>query len=457
MKDYALIDSAVFGLVLVPVILLLLLASLRFYQVKFKPHPETVRKLMHSLMGVLTLSFPWLFQETWPVWVLAASSMLLLFLLRTLPALKAGVSNVLNAVERNTLGEIYFPLAVATIFQFSNGVLILYLIPVMVLSFADAMAAIVGLRYGHIRYQTCEGQKSLEGSVAFLLVTTLCVHIPLLLLTDMGRSETLLIALLLGILVMLFEAIAWRGLDNLFIPFACFFLLQEFMTIAYLNNGAQQLSIQLAVVAGLSLIIPLLKKRTTMDGGASLAVVLVIYMVWSLQPIIWLFAPLSYLICYSLLAKRARQSGNEIHSVFSVLSVSAPGFIWIFVYKIYPNDVYLYAFVFSYSVQLAMTGIARLMEKHYRSRTLLSNHGVVAWAVLQGWSLIAIPVLVVYQPATINLIFNALFVLFLIFSATWLFFKWQPDLDNCPVDIFRWYRQGSIALLASALYVLIFI
>ncbi len=457
MKDYVLVDSVVFGLVLVPMILLLLLASLRFYQIKFGPHPETVRKLMHSLMGMLTLSFPWLFQETWPVWVLAGSSMLLLFLLRTLPALKAGVSNVLNAVERNTLGEIYFPLAVAAIFQFSNGVLVLYLIPVMVLSFADAMAAIVGLRYGHIRYQTCEGQKSLEGSVAFLLVTMFCVHIPLLLLTDLGRSETLLIALLLGILVMLFEAIAWRGLDNLFIPFACFFLLQEFMTIAYQVNGAQQLSIQLAVVASLSLIIPLMRKRTTMDGGASLAVVLVIYMVWSLQPALWLFAPLSYLICYSLLAKRARQSGNEIHSVFSVLSISAPGFIWMFVYKIHPNESYLYAFVLSYAVQLALTGTARLMETHCRQRTLLSNHGIISWVVLQGWSLILVPVLIVSQATTINLMYKALLSLFLILSAVLLFIKWQPDLDNCPVDIFRWYRQGSITLFISALYVAIFI
>ena len=454
MRAYALFDSAFIGLALVSLALVVLLLILRLYQIKLKPHPETVRKLMHSLMGLVTLTFPWLFQETWPVWLLAGSSMLLLFLLRTLPVLKSGVSNVLNAVERNTLGEVYFPLAVAAIFQLSSGNLVLYLIPVMVLSFADAMAAVVGLRYGYTRYQTCDGEKSLEGSLAFLFVTTFCVLVPLLLLTDLGKSETLLIALLLGILVMLFEAVAWRGLDNIFIPFASFFLLQEFMAIAQQDDGSSQLALQLFVVAGLSFIVPLMKKKTTLDGGAALAVVLVLYLIWSLLPLIWIFAPLSYLIVYSWLAIRARQSGNELHTVFSVLSISAAGFGWIFIHKLWPNDIYLYCFVLSYAMQLAMTGTARLMERHHRARTGLTKPSVVAWAVLQGWCVIIIPVLLYTRAHDYAMLLEILFALFAIFLATLIFVKWQPDLDNCPVDITRWYRQGTIAVSMSASYLL---
>ena len=454
MKEHALFDSPFVGLLLVPGALIVLLLLLRYYQVSCKPHPETVRKLMHSLMGALTLSFPWLFSETWPVWFLAGGSVVLLFSLRALPVLRDGVSNVINAVDRNTLGELYFPLAVACVFQFSAGNLVLYLVPVMVLSFADAMAAVVGLRYGQLRYQTSEGEKSLEGSIAFLLVATLCIHVPLLLLSDLGRSETLLIALLLGMLVMLFEAIAWRGLDNLFIPFACFFLLQEFIAIAGQVDGASQIAIQLAVVSGLSLLVLLLRKRTTLDAGAALAVVIVLYLVWSLQSAIWLLAPVSYLLIYSLLAKRANQCGSELHSVFSVLSVSAAGFVWIFIDKLWPGEVYFYCFTLSYAVQLALTGTARLMDTQHPQRTELSKPVVFSWVVLQGWVLIALPAVFIGHAVLVAKV--SILMLLAIVTGVLVFMKWQPGLDNCPVGISRWYRQGITALVFSTMVLIVY-
>ena len=99
----------------------------------------------------------------------------------------------------------------------------------LTLALADAGAALIGKRYGTLHYVTGDGEKTVEGSAAFLIVALLSTQVPLLLFTGTGRAESLVIALTLALLVMLLEAIAWRGLDNLFIPLGAFFLLKSFL------------------------------------------------------------------------------------------------------------------------------------------------------------------------------------------------------------------------------------
>ena len=73
----------------------------------------------------------------------------------------------------------------------------------------------------------------------------MCVHVPLLLGSDTGRTETLLIAVLLALVAMLFEAIAWAGLDNLVLPLVGHLLLR-----IYLGLTVADLEMRLAVTAG---------------------------------------------------------------------------------------------------------------------------------------------------------------------------------------------------------------
>ena len=65
-----------------------LMAGLRAAQAVRSPHPELVRKLMHMGMGVVMAALPWLFDAAWPVWVLTAASMGMLFSVRFVPALR---------------------------------------------------------------------------------------------------------------------------------------------------------------------------------------------------------------------------------------------------------------------------------------------------------------------------------------------------------------------------------
>ena len=76
---------------------------------------------------------------------------------------------VAHRVERATFGELYFPLSVAWLFWLTCGDdPLLFVIPILMLTLADAAAAVVGARYGLTPY--IGAGKSLEGSAAFAVV-----------------------------------------------------------------------------------------------------------------------------------------------------------------------------------------------------------------------------------------------------------------------------------------------
>ncbi|NEQ28311.1 MAG: hypothetical protein F6K28_56880, partial [Microcoleus sp. SIO2G3] len=70
------------GMLLVLSILGGLIVSLKQVQRHFSPHPEIVRKLLHIPMGLITLSFPWLFDRPLPVVLLAAIAITTLVAIR---------------------------------------------------------------------------------------------------------------------------------------------------------------------------------------------------------------------------------------------------------------------------------------------------------------------------------------------------------------------------------------
>lgn len=84
------------------------------------------------------------------------------------------------------------------------------LIGILVAGIADAIAAVVGKRFGRTRYP---GGKSLEGSAAFLAVV-----LPILLLLVPGL--TLPVALILALALTVLEAPTLPLADNLYLPLA---------------------------------------------------------------------------------------------------------------------------------------------------------------------------------------------------------------------------------------------
>jgi phytol kinase len=218
------------GIALVLAVLVTLFLVLRVVQLKYSPHPESIRKVLHITMGVVTLAFPWMFAEDWPVVLLAGMSMLLFVLLRFYPHLSRWLGDVIYAVERDSLGEFCFPFSVAVLFLLANGNVLLYSVPILTLALADPVAALIGMRYGRLWYQGVKSRKSVEGSLAFFMVTLVITFLSLQLFTETAYVDGLLIAFNLSALLTLVEAFGSHGLDNFLIPVAGFFLLKNLLS-----------------------------------------------------------------------------------------------------------------------------------------------------------------------------------------------------------------------------------
>jgi len=77
---------------------------------------EGTRKMMHGGSGLLTLTFPFIFGELWPVLFLTSAAALLMGLVKFVPPLRRRMGGAVSGVNRTTVGELYFPIAVAVLF-----------------------------------------------------------------------------------------------------------------------------------------------------------------------------------------------------------------------------------------------------------------------------------------------------------------------------------------------------
>lgn len=221
--------STLFGIIAVMACVGGLLAGLALYQRCRAPDPEWVRKLMHIGSGLVALSFPWAFDRTWPVLCLSLLSFSAMVALRRVRGLRQRYGRVVAAVERGSWGEYCFPLAIGTVFVLAEGNVALYVVPVSILTFADAAAALFGKRFGTVHYRIFEGKKSLEGTITFFVVALLCICVPLALLDGHFSGNLLLAAFLVSAVLALAEAVSWGGMDNLTVPLTGFFALRSYL------------------------------------------------------------------------------------------------------------------------------------------------------------------------------------------------------------------------------------
>ncbi|SMX45690.1 hypothetical protein [Actibacterium lipolyticum] len=177
---------------------------------------EIQRKIVHISAGGLAICLPWVFADAWPVYLLLGLTLGAMIAMR-LPVL-SGLGKTLHGVNRKSYGDFLLVVSVGLVFLFSNGNAVLYVLPLAVLTLADAAAAIAGSTYGKHFFRTEDGHKSLEGSAVFFLVTLLVCILCFLMLTDIPRENVILLAAAIAVFTTVVEADSWHGFDNLFLP-----------------------------------------------------------------------------------------------------------------------------------------------------------------------------------------------------------------------------------------------
>jgi phytol kinase len=422
---------------------LAMLFLLRLYRKWMGAEGEWVRKLAHIGTGLLSISLPWIFTSRVPVFIVCGASIALVLTMRHLPLIRNQLSGVLDGVARESWGEIYFPVSVALLYQFAHGSKLVYSVPLVVLTLADTVAALTGAEYGKHGFSATGATKSMEGSIAFFCTAFFSVHVALLVFSDAGRIETLLISLDIALIVMLLEAIAWRGLDNIFIPLGVFILLRIYLTMPLV-----QLWHRFLVGIGLVMFVTAYARRTTLQGSALLASALVLYASWALGGWQWLVPPLMLLLVSSLSFPGKTAESNRTHNLYAVISVASAGLVWLFFYRMWQQPGLLFPYTLSYTVHLAIVAWSLRYPRVASGGTARVRVAAVA-CVLKSW-LLMFGLYVGMEGVSRVSLLQAGAALPLCAIAFWVFYLLEPRKEGIyPASRLRWLRQGALVMVAS--------
>lgn len=208
-----------------------LLAVVLALAARWKPiaraHAEIRRKLIHVSLGAYCLFLPVIFEHTWEVCLACALTIGVFKLARG--RLRAALGDGLHAVDRASHGEIYFAFAVALLFALCDGApdalgAASYVLPLAILTISDAAAALVGSRFGRLRFSVGDGSKSWEGVLAFAVSAWLVSFATLSLLTDLDPGQIGALSVAAAAVGAAVEATSTRGADNLLLPLALYAL-----------------------------------------------------------------------------------------------------------------------------------------------------------------------------------------------------------------------------------------
>ncbi len=405
---------------------------------RFVKDSEQLRKLAHLGTGGLALPFPWLFSSLPPVLLVCGLALLLLIAVSCIPLVRTRLGGSLYSIERRSRGEFYFPIAVALLFALARGDKLLYLIPLLVLTFADAVASVLGTIYGKVAYEGIGGSKSLEGSVAFFTVAFFTVHVPLLLFTELSRPQSLLVALDIALVVTLLEAVSWRGQDNLIIPLGVFLLLH-----IYTAMPLRYLVVRFIAASFLLVFVLLYRSRTTLQASALLASALVLYASWGVGGWPWLVAPAVLFICYSLFLPGKIPATVPKDTTYAVTSVASAGLFWLYISELRGTQAQIFPYTVAYTIHLAILG--------WTLRCLIVPDQCALrrgpMLVIQSWLLMFVPY-VCLQPFSQVTLLQAALALPLCALAFGIFCLFEPrHQGRYEVNGWRWVRQAVLVFV----------
>lgn len=222
-------------------VLLGLMALVRRIATAHDIGPEMQRKLVHIGTGLYALTLPWLFPDRWPVYLLVGVTLVVMLVLRLPKVATTGLGATLHGVERQSYGDLMLAIAVGMCLFLSGDQPWLYVLPIAILTLADAAAALAGSSYGRKFFTVEEGRKSIEGSVVFFTLSFLISLVCLMLMTPLPPVNMLLISAMVAGFGTMVEATSWQGFDNLFLPVGL---------LIFLATHAQKDPLSLAVLAG---------------------------------------------------------------------------------------------------------------------------------------------------------------------------------------------------------------
>ena len=184
-----------------------------------KTRPEVSRKFLHIMVGNMIFAMPF-FSDHWVmVWFLTLPITIVLFFLTEYSPIKID-----NSVTESghALGLFFYAgiwTVLIAVFSKQLWIVALAIVPMV---YGDGFAALIGQKFGRIKYKVFGGEKSLEGSLTMFVVTTVMSVFVWMVFATIGYPNMPQFNLwaILGIsaVATVCEALSYGGIDNLTVP-----------------------------------------------------------------------------------------------------------------------------------------------------------------------------------------------------------------------------------------------
>jgi dolichol kinase len=199
----------------------LLLRFVRWAQTARPLPPFLFRKVLHAVVGGVTLLFTIPFHHRG--WAMVPPAVFTL--VNAIPRYRPGIPGLASS-EREARGLWMFPLGVCLVdfFFWSFGHRGAVFAGIAALAVGDPAAALVGTRLGQRRYTRWAHGRTVEGSIAFLLTAGIVTAVVAAICP--GGPAPLRAGVGCGLIGALAEALSPAGADNLTIPLAVAFTYQ---------------------------------------------------------------------------------------------------------------------------------------------------------------------------------------------------------------------------------------
>jgi dolichol kinase len=137
-----------------------------------------------------------------------------------------------HSIDRRTIGDVLFPIGIL-ITSFVSSSPWIFTVAILHLSLGDAVAAVIGHKYGaKYSYSILQQKKSTVGSVAFWLVSVCIISTLLLFMPVQLEHVAFALLLLLPIASALLEGLSIFGIDNITVPITIAIVLSSLQTVA---------------------------------------------------------------------------------------------------------------------------------------------------------------------------------------------------------------------------------
>ena len=424
------------------VALLIVLLVIKIIEKKTQLNGEIKRKLFHVSMGLTMLTFPYIFTSSLSVGILGVIALLFMYILKN-TKLKNTLGTVLYSVDRESLGEIFFVISVFLLFYLSKGNKILYSVPILILSLADSTAALIGKNYGKKDLaQFNEDSKSIEGSFMFFMVAFMATLVPLLLWTDVGREETLIISTIVGFNVALIEMISHTGNDNLLIPLTTYAFIAT-----HIGLELQALRTNLIVLGIIFMLVTIANRVKAWSKLALVETLVIGYLTIVLYG--W-YAIIPPLILFLTVMRFPKIKENEKNNLYDARIIETNVIIGIAICGIVAitgwRKEFFMIYATCYAMHLIVNTFVRL--KYYFNMSTVKN---IILSILKGIGFIFLPSLIVQKLVFNehnNIIMLCSMVISMILSAIMIYLK-KKDVKEEEISIANGYMHTRIVLVLT--------